>query len=290
MSHDYKINFIELKNSTHYHKIYTDALKSKGKVGYIIITENNTIKKILVPPSAKMTIFSVHATHDPLKHYPNKHPITNNHNNNINNIIYTDSMNITNALSNPVKKNKNNIIRNIFTVYTELHNLNKNVTPAWLIWMQRKHWITKRIINPYLISRIHTSSKNKHQEWMKAIIDNNKPNKDAQCRKWLLLIPSSELTRIKRIILAWLRTGHIKITHEYLIKNMDPLFYNRCQKSLTAQYSLHECTNFVRQTRLHSIHPITALISQNHLKKTLQFLININLYHKIWIPYEYRVA
>lgn len=40
-SHDYKINFIELKNSTHYHKIYTDTLKSKEKVRYIIITENN---------------------------------------------------------------------------------------------------------------------------------------------------------------------------------------------------------------------------------------------------------
>ena len=32
-----------------------------------------------------------------------------------------------------MKKSKNDITRNIFIVYSELHNLNKNVTIAWIL-------------------------------------------------------------------------------------------------------------------------------------------------------------
>ena len=46
-------------------------------------------------------------------------------------------------------------------------------------------------------------------------------------------IPFSRLTKKERIILARIRAGYTKITHEYLIKKTDFLFCNRCQKSVT---------------------------------------------------------
>lgn len=76
-------------------------------VEYAIITENKTIKGRLSP---QMTIFlaETYAIHDALKHIR-----MNGH---TNNLIYTDLKSITKALSNPTKKDKNDIIRNISTL------------------------------------------------------------------------------------------------------------------------------------------------------------------------------
>lgn len=45
-----------------------------------------------------------------------------------NNIIYTDSVSVTKALSNTMGRRK----QNISTISTELSNLNKDVTTAWM--------------------------------------------------------------------------------------------------------------------------------------------------------------
>ena len=63
----------------------------------------------------------------------------------------------------------------------------------------------------------------------------------------------------------------------------------RCQKPPTAQHMNAQTSNG-REDR---INPIIALTSQDHLKMfigTLQFLMDTNLYHKIWIPCKYLVA
>ena len=52
---------------------------------------------------------------------------------------------------------------------------------------------------PLSLWRTHTLSKNQHQGWIEAIMDNNKSNKNSQCRKWL----RNSLPRIYQEIFKW---------------------------------------------------------------------------------------
>lgn len=51
-------------------------------------------------------------------------------------------------------------------------------------------------------------------------------------------IPTSNLSRKERILLARLRTGHTKITHEYLIKKTVSPSCTICNKLVTVQHLL----------------------------------------------------
>ena len=102
----------------------------------------------------------------------------------VDNIFYTDCNQITFIKYNE-KGQKYDIAKNISTIYTELSNLGKNVTMAWISSHRGKsNENPQHTVNDYC-QEISFSGFN----WKK-----------------------------KGIIMARLRIGHIKITHERLIK------------------------------------------------------------------------
>ncbi|XP_076398194.1 uncharacterized protein LOC143266633 [Megachile rotundata] len=216
-----------------------------------------------------------YAVHDTLNHirYTSK---SQNH------AIYTDSMSVVRAIANTAKINKNVIIRNSLTLYSELVSSKQT---AHIIWIPSHQGINGNTqanssakeattmqsdLQPTPIPHqefIHHYKVKIQEEWNS--IWNSHPTKIHRIvSNFFEDIPQKHLTRKERIVLARLRTGHCRLTHECLIKKIDPPMC--CGTLLTVDHFLYSCQKY-RTQRL-KLNSTTALASEKHTRNTIVFL------------------
>ena len=72
-----------------------------------------------------------------------------------------------------------------------------------------------------------------------------------------------------------------KLTHEYLLKKTEPPMCNQCNRILSTNHLLFECNKYYCQRQKYKITSPAALTSQKHIENVLNYLKEINIYHKI---------
>ncbi|KOC58721.1 hypothetical protein WH47_05388, partial [Habropoda laboriosa] len=208
-------------------------------------------------------------------------------------VIYTDSMSVIQALTNTAKRNKNEIIRNTLILYTELVSTNKKIS---ITWIPSHQGITGNAQADLRAKEAATSQTEQHptpiplqeiihyekekikEEWNN--IWKSKPTKiHSVITNFSQDIPRGHMNRKERIVLSRLRTGHCKMTHEFLIKKTDPPLC--CEAPLTVHHLLYDCQKFSTQRLKFKINSNTALTSEKYARNTIESLNETNLFHKI---------
>lgn len=95
---------------------------------------------------------------------------------------------------------------------------------------------------------------------------------------------SASLSRRNSTIISRLRIGHTNITHKFIFTNEEPPICQHCNQRLTVTHILIECPKYIEERRTCDI-PLTMIESLgdniDNLKKTIEFLKKINIYHEI---------
>ncbi|CAK9795846.1 Probable RNA-directed DNA polymerase from transposon X-element [Anthophora plagiata] len=285
---EHSTRFIELNSHyDRYNQVFSDASKSESGVGFALIANNKTIKKSL----HKMTsIFTAEA-------YAILEALIHTRTNNLQNlVIYTDSMSVIQALSTAHNSN-HELIAYIQETYTELSNNNVDINIVWIPSHQgisgneladtaAKEATTLPLSQPVtpvpyqdISNHIKTVIKD---EWNKTWITHKRSRTHNVIKHFYQPTPDKNLNRKEKAVLSRLRTGHTKITHEHLLKKTEPPHCNRCpSQSLTTDHLLYECTVTNPQRQKYNIKPDTALTDQDHIRNTINYLKDIDMFNKV---------
>nr|XP_034172329.1 uncharacterized protein LOC117600695 [Osmia lignaria] len=285
---EHRLNFQQLCNKYPNHQtIYTDASKTDQAVGAAIVT-NNTTKKFHLPAASSIFTAEAWAVLEALNYIRN--------NNLQSSIIITDSMSVTMAIANINCETKHEVILNIQYTYTDLINNGKQISLVWVLSHQgikgneaadtaAKEATAlppddNRRQVPYQ-DLIVTLRHIEQQAWNKIWITSKKIKTHDVTKDFYQTMPSSNMKRKDRIVMARLRTGHCRLTHDYLIKKTEPPMCITCKKNITTNHLLFECRRHNTQRQKYGITSTEVLTTQKLVENTLNFLKDINIYHSI---------
>ncbi|XP_076626843.1 uncharacterized protein LOC143344561 [Colletes latitarsis] len=284
---EHRVDFLQLdKKYPNCVKLYTDASKTDQGVGIAIICDNMT-RKLRLPNASSIFSAEAYAVLKAL-HYIQSQNLQHA-------VIYTDSISVINAIENTGNKNKHDTILNIQEIYTDLIHNGKQVILIWvpshqgIIGNEKADTAAKEAAShspnevegriPYqdLVTSLKHAEK---QEWNIIWTTSKKTKTHDTVQDFYQPMPSA-MTRRERIIMARLRTGHCRLTHEYLIKKTDPPFCNVCDQPLSTNHMLYECRRFQTSRQKYNIEKPTALTAPECTDATLNYLKEINMYKEI---------
>ncbi|XP_076629123.1 uncharacterized protein LOC143345647 [Colletes latitarsis] len=287
-SAEHRFNFQQLCNKYPNHQtIYTDASKTDQGVGAAIIC-GTTIKKFHLPVTSSIFTAEAWAVLEALNLIRNLNAQPS--------IIFTDSMSVLMAITNANPETKHEVILDIQDTYTDLINNGKQITLAWVPSHQGikgNEAADTAAKEATALSPNSTDRQVPHQDlivalrnieqrsWNNIWTTSKKIKTHDVTQDFFQIMPSSNMRRKDRIIMSRLRTGHCKLTHEYLIKKTEPPMCTVCMKIITINHLLFECTIYNTQRKRYKITSAEALTTKKHVEKTLNYLQDINIYH--WI-------
>lgn len=255
-----------------YQIAYTDGSKTQISTGCAFILNGNTVSTKLNNICSNYTA-ELAAVLLLLKHIQSSNiEILSK-----NILIYTDSMSIISALKN--QKIKNDLVRNIIDLLLLLKAKEYNIKITWIpshkqipgneqADKEAKETRQLRQVKDIIeCNDLKQHNKNKIKEkwneiWRSVSDRSNKLKKiKLDTCKWQT---SSQNTRKDEIIIARLRIGHTRLTHEHLLKKEPPPICSQCnqQAQLTIIHILQECPKLNNLRIKHKI--------QNNIRENLQ--------------------
>ena len=95
--------------------------------------------------------------------------------------------------------------------------------------------------------------------------------------------PAFRTSRRKQVIISWLRIGHTRLTHVFILKQEPQPQCLMCQTICTVKHILIECRAFaVIKKRFFRVTSLTELFENVKIDDVLSFLRETGLYEKIW--------
>ncbi|XP_076632273.1 uncharacterized protein LOC143347185 [Colletes latitarsis] len=242
-STEHRFHFQQLCNKYPNHQtIYTDVSKTDQGVGVAIVCDTTT-KKFHLPIT--LSTFTVLEAFNHIRNH-NVQPY----------IIFTDSMSIPMAIAIVNRETKHEVILNIQYTYMDLINNGKQITLAWVPSHQdikgneaADTAVKEATALPPNNTRRQVPYQDlivvlryiEQQSWNKIWTTSKKIKTHDVTQDFFQIMPSNNMRRKDRIIMARLRTGHCKFTHEYLIKKTEPPMCTVCMKIITTNHLLFEC-------------------------------------------------
>ena len=127
-----------------------------------------------------------------------------------------------------------------------------------------------------------TINKYLHTKWQQQW-SNNIHNKLFQFQptlgEWRLASRKSK----REQVISWLRIGHTRLTHSFILKREPQPQCLTCQTTCTVKHILIECRTFaVIRKRFFKVNNLTDLFENVKIDDSLSFLRETELYQKIW--------
>ena len=99
-------------------------------------------------------------------------------------------------------------------------------------------------------------------------------------REWR---PASRKSRREQFVISWLRIGHTRLTHSFILKQEPEPQCLIFQTTCTVKHILIECRTFaVIRKRFFKVNSLTDLLKHVKIDDILSFLRETELYQKIW--------
>ena len=90
------------------------------------------------------------------------------------------------------------------------------------------------------------------------------------------------VNRKEQVVLTRCRIGHSRLTHSFLLNNEDQPWCIPCHQVYTIKHILIDCIDLHPfRTRYYNVQNIKELFNNVESKTILEFLKDINVYHKI---------
>ena len=228
---------------------YTDGSKTKGGVGFSVISKDFRYKSSLIQEASVYTA-ELYAIKTALQVIFDK---------NVNNaVIYTDSKSSAEAINsfNP----KHELVQNIRLLFHKLKRKNVSVTICWIpshTGIQGNEMadeaakeaigsanaISKLPIEDWLVSIKDKIRKNWENEWRNMPMTNKLRQIKEITKPW---DSSSQRTRKNEVVLTRLRIGHTNLTHRHLMNsaNRTPPVCDSCQVQVTIKHIFEDCRKY----------------------------------------------
>ncbi|XP_076220866.1 uncharacterized protein LOC143174241 [Nomia melanderi] len=200
-------------------------------------------------------------------------------------VIYTDSMGTINAITNISAKAKHEIIQAIQEICTDLSHSNNHIILTWVPSHQGisgnekadsmakkattdpETEIKKQIPFKDLLKSIYVTEE---EEWNRIWTTSNRTK----------IHSTLNLNRKNRSILSRLRIGYAIITHEHLLKRTESTFCSTYYLRITT-HLLYKCRRYQTEKLKYTLDPVTALTSEDHIRNTVNYPKETQLYNKI---------
>jgi ribonuclease HI len=256
----------DLSDSTH---IFTDGSKTDVGVACAFVTPTSSFSYRL-PNNSSIFTAELFALLKAVKYITSIRPIKFT--------IFSDSLSSLQAIAKT--NNPNALVSQIQHALNIAHKKDKEISFCWIPGhvgiegnenadMKAKAAISKQTSVPYILksdlnSTIIAAIRNKwKEEWQS--INNKLSSVKPIVHNWK---SSFRRTRKEEVILARVRTGHTRLTHQHLFSRNDPPVCSTCNKNITIKHIFEDCNNLNNLRKKYFSH-----LTSNGLPLTIKFML-----------------
>lgn len=276
--------FCKVSEYPGYYFIYTDGSKYVNSVGCAVFSEQYQ-KQLRLPDNS--TIFSAEliAIISAIEYALENDTYFKY-------LIISDSISSLQALQNPFSENA--LIQDILLLLMRIKQKNKVVNFLWvpshvgIFGNEMADQLAKEattcqeyletITHHDLIVFIKHIVKHKWQDHWEALEGNKLRSIKSTTSQWNTSLCSR---RQDSVILARLRIGHTRLTHEYVFKREDPPECSNCQSTLTVEHILNSCPQYANARSKYNITSQNLFDDFAKNENLFKFLKDTKLYNEI---------